>query len=202
MRYSMDQTLLDRASFSEALITKRLQQTVPKSADAEAVLQACAGWQNSATPLLGSIQPSQAALGATPARSASCHAVGNRPWRGPLGATEKEADPATHLASNTAALCSWRSVAPPSVRLPVEEAHKLWVSATRYHEDFKAGFPWLPPNPPFTSPTAGKAAFAFCLSSDNIVPYGPSASICCGFTQRRREPKNLHRVTLKRVTGI
>lgn len=148
MRYSMDQTLLDRASFSEALITKRLQQTVPKSADAEAVLQACAGWQNSATPLLGSIQPSQAALGATPARSTSCHAVGNRPWRGPLGATEKEADPATHLASNTAALCSWRSVAPPSVRLPVGEAHKLWVSATRYHEDFKAGFPWLPPNPP------------------------------------------------------
>lgn len=48
-----------------------------------------------------------------------------------------------------------------------------------------------------TSPTTGKAAFAFCLSSDNIVPYGPSASICCGLSQRRQQPKNLPRVTLK-----
>lgn len=48
-----------------------------------------------------------------------------------------------------------------------------------------------------TSPTTGKVVFAFCLSSDNIVPYGPSASICCGFSQRRQQPKNLPWVTLK-----
>lgn len=43
MRYSTDQTLLERASFSEALITKRLQQSVPLKADSDPVLQGSAG---------------------------------------------------------------------------------------------------------------------------------------------------------------
>lgn len=34
-----------------------------------------------------------------------------------------------------------------------------------------------------TSPAAGKTAFAFCLSPDKVEPSGPSASICCGFSQ-------------------
>lgn len=40
-----------------------------------------------------------------------------------------------------------------------------------------------------TSPATGKVAFAFCPSSDRIVPSGPSASICCGFSQRSQQPK-------------
>lgn len=40
-----------------------------------------------------------------------------------------------------------------------------------------------------TSPDTHKAAFAFCPSSDEIVPSGPSASICCGFSRRSQQPK-------------
>lgn len=121
-------------------------------------------------------------------------AAGNRARRGVVWGNEEEnrsLPPTLPLHS-----CS----APPEIftspicEAPVGEGQSSWPHSTisTSKPDFSGSFP------AHHHLSHGRQGCIQILPSDNIVPCGPSASICCDFSQARQQPKkNPPRITLK-----